>query len=179
MRNFFYFFLRLFKGTAEYTMMRGIQNCIWWSQKCLEWKPSVLYHYFLFAVSCVVRFCLCRLCCTLHILHTLQQDITNIFSNLVAFILIHVRRRNCATSRSINRHNVYKHKATSRVVWTIAACKINKEKKEKKRKQSRTKKKYFSNVGGVSRCGHGRAEKYTEGTSTVHGRRRKQQRSKK
>tara|TARA_B100000780_G_scaffold50199_1_gene31166 strand:+ start:199 stop:477 length:279 start_codon:yes stop_codon:yes gene_type:complete len=51
-----------------------------------------------------------------------------------------VRRRNCATSRSINRHNVYKHKATSRVVWTIAACKINKEKKEKKRKQSRTKK---------------------------------------
>ena len=38
MRNFFYVFLRLFKGTAEYTMMRGIQNCIWWSQKCLEWK---------------------------------------------------------------------------------------------------------------------------------------------
>ena len=38
MRNFFYFFLRLFKGTAEYTMMRGIQNCIRWSQKCLEWK---------------------------------------------------------------------------------------------------------------------------------------------
>ena len=38
MKKFFYFFLRLFKGTAECTMMRRIQNCIWWSQKCLEWK---------------------------------------------------------------------------------------------------------------------------------------------
>ena len=65
MRNFFYFFLRLFKGTAEYRMMRGIQNCIWWSQKCLEWKvisswekpgsnrnQLYLIHYFLHTPSC-------------------------------------------------------------------------------------------------------------------------------
>ena len=93
-------------------------------------NPAWLIIYSSKSIICAVRFCLRRFCCTLRILHALQQDLTNILSNLIAFVLIHVRRRDCATSRAVDRDNVDEHKATSRVVWTIAECKDKKKKKK-------------------------------------------------
>ena len=55
-----------------------------------------------------------------------------------------MRRRDCATSRSVDRDNVDEHKATSRVVWTIAAY-IDQQKK-------------IFLKGGVSRCGNIQSE---------------------